>query len=164
MRPSFLTFVLDHWTMTERITTITRYAWTWWKVIHNLTYCILSTCSRTRIFTFAVQASQIWWTIRVQYTFWSASFIWISDIILNAWTWSSSVLFSAVGIWATWTWRTWIGWDNRIILFHFVTLPEWITRESLWTIAHWCMTDNSAFSIKSTHSRTWITALLIHTC
>lgn len=50
--------------------------------------------------------------------------------------------------------------QNQTLTF-WHTLFKWITNESSWATANRIMTDNSAFSAKSTSSFTWISTLLI---
>lgn len=67
-------------------------------MVNDLAIRVLSASSRTRIDTFASYASLVRWTIRVEDTFRSATFVRVSYVIPNAGTGTGSILLPAFGI------------------------------------------------------------------
>lgn len=73
-------------------------------MIINITYSILSTCSRTRIYTFIFHTCIMSWTIGVQYTFWSTANVWISLVFIE----TRAYAIITLSIWTTRRWITWV--------------------------------------------------------
>jgi hypothetical protein len=156
-----LTFVLLENTLPEWISGVTRYARAGWQMIDNLTDGILATSSGTRIFAFAVDASKVGRTIRVQDTFGSAAFIRVSDIIAHASASTSSVLLFAYCIGTARTGRARSSDFHWIVLANFRAVTEWIAGVATDAIAHRSVTDNTAFSVLTTSVGARVLALLV---
>jgi len=93
------------------ITRVTRATFTYWMMVYCLTICILSTCSRTRIYTFLINTCFILHTFSVSDTFRSTSRR-SSYIRWQAWANCLSVILFAQTIWTTRRWNTRITWYN----------------------------------------------------
>lgn len=158
-----LTFTLFECTLTEGIASITRETSTRRQMINNLTDCVLSACSRTRVFAFVINARKTWWTIWVQDTLRSTTLIGISEISVQTSASTSAILFSTNGVCSTRTRWAWICYFNWIILSYLGTISEGVSRISRKTIAHWSVANDFAFCVRSTSIRAWIFTFLIDT-
>lgn len=96
-----------------------------WIMIACMTNRFNTTCVRTWIGTFLIDASSIRWTFTIYNTF-RSTFRWYSNV--SRWTCAHclSSIITAITIWSTWWWWTnlfWYWWW----CWHFTTLWKWIT-------------------------------------
>jgi hypothetical protein len=131
-------------------------------MIDNLTDSIEATSSGTRIFAFAVDASEVGRTIRVQDTFGSAAFVGVPDIVAYASASTSSVLFFANCIGTARTGRARSSDFHWIVLANFRAITERIAGVATDAIAHRSVTDNTAFSVLTTSVGARVFALLVY--
>lgn len=108
-------------TIFKRISDVTWSTSTQRQMVHNLTICVWSANTRTRILAFIKDTSLVGRAISIQDTLWSTTFVWITNVVSNARTRSSSVLFTANSIHTTRRWmtrctdflRSWISWKRK---------------------------------------------------
>lgn len=91
-------FMFNWLTRYESVSICTQGACAHRNVIINFAHCVLCACAWTGINTFASQTSPISGTVRIQYTFRTASRIWIAMVFGQ--TSASSIV--ALSIWTTW--------------------------------------------------------------
>jgi hypothetical protein len=132
-------------------------------VINDLTVCVQSASSWTRIQTFIFDASFIRGTVRVEGTFGSATFIGIADVFWKTSTSSRSVLFPTDGVSSTRGWHTrcwsWLHWGH-----HFLqTLNKRISFVARYADTVRRVTDDATFGVLSARSRTRVFAFLVDT-
>lgn len=110
---------------------IARSTATYWIMINDLTFCIYSTSSRTRINTFLIGASFVKITIGTNSTFRSTR-RWRAQKSLQTRTNSLAIIFSTTTVRSTWRRTTWIYVND----FHWAALSESVSCHSRWTSAH----------------------------
>lgn len=88
---------------------------TFWNVVDRLTLSVDSTEPWTRVFAFIINTSFVIWAVRVQYTFWPTTFVWITKVASYTSTAANVVTFLTNSIRTTWIWNTWFCWFNWFI-------------------------------------------------
>lgn len=133
------------------------------QVIYHLTLGVLRTHTLTRIDTFISNACSVWGAIGVQCTFWSATFVWISEIVRKTLAWASAILFDASSIGTA---RARIAWVNVIELKRGLfdsTLIERISNIATQAFANRGMANGMTFCVQPTDViRTRISAMPIY--
>lgn len=137
------------WTRTYRI------------MIDSFTTCSYSASIWARICTFLVNTSHLWWTLRVNNTFWATT-RWFSNIRRQTWTNSLIVNFSTLWIWSTRRRYTWVcsRWRRH---WNFFTREEWISIKTSGACAEWYVVCNFTNSVRSTSTNTRIYTLISKT-
>lgn len=80
-------------------------------MIEYLTLSIKTTSTRTWVLAFVVDASFRVWTIRILHAFWSATDVWIANVIGWAGTRTSAITLGADGVHSARRWVAGHGWQ-----------------------------------------------------
>lgn len=97
-------FTWNMLTFDKGIAGSTRRTTAYWYMIKYVTHGILSTCSRTRIYAFVMNARFFTGAIRIKGTLRTTGSIWVSLIFRQ--TCANSIV--ALGILPTWRWIAWV--------------------------------------------------------
>lgn len=131
-------------------------------MIQSPTLGIISTNTRTRILTFVSNTRSIWWTVRTNDTFWTASLVGVSEIIGQTLAGTGSILLSTNWICSTGTGhaRSRLYWYR---IAHNRARCESVSDIAGQTNTHWWVTDYSALGVGAALTWTRVLALLINT-
>lgn len=157
----FLTLIFGNATISVWISSVTLSTCTRRKMIHYLTFSILTTTASARILTFVSNTCFVRRTIRVKNTFWATSFVWITKVLGQTLTRSYTILLSAICVRAAWIWYARCGLfiDRRLLNG---ALSKWISHISGQTNAHGSVTNDATLGILCTWIRTWILAFIVN--
>lgn len=126
--------------------------------------CSHSTHPGTWVHTLVPDTGQVLGTVGVDGTFWFAFNIGVALEARVTCARGSLVSIGAFSIDTTWRWSTWVNdlwsWCSG---GGSVTTGEWISNISLIANTKWDMVSNTAVSIDTTESRTWVLTFSVDT-
>lgn len=131
-------------------------------MIYNLAFSIGAATTRAGIAAFVADASSIRRTVCVDDTLRPATFIWVSYISLQAWTWPCVISFLAHSVSST-RWRRTRSSDVFYLQWCLNAVKERVSSKPIRAQAIRRMTDNPTLCIISACTFTWIFAFIVDT-